>query len=566
VWDRDAILEDIESPSLKKDLVEHLFADIVEAVPLMRLCEASTQRDICLKLRSIFRMPGRVVTKKRTVPDFLYIIRFGQVSMKGWGYQTYHLERGDVFGELALLGLSPDGLRMRTATVQSVCELCQLAKQDLNDLLVQRPGLYNIIKEICRMHLRGLAQAKDCMSMISASHAFDYSGLSDPRQPLKDFYQHLCVVEWRSFCAVIKCKQDNEARRNEMSHFDDAKIRDIESAYREQEPTYGGKMLCTYVSLSLKSLSLVPQQDNFATDVADGNTTSVILVAKWRGVEHLPLTCVQNESTRFPFNRSSGAPRIAQNFQLPVTSPHGVPWRDLESLDFGILSAPKSASHSTATPVRANDNAGGRHAHECSAEPTGNICSILEPNATLMFTGKLAMKDLLIKSNRDLPAHKQPRYAKASVLLSSPDQDGMQAKLEIDVMVKRRARCPMWRKLTHIVAARGASPFFAKKLDKLYDSVMAQEVEFGKEIRNQRLSRMTTISAANNDLRQMERKAGLWSRVARVNDAVEVCVRESERACVRACVRASERACVRACVRASVRACVRACVRVDAAS
>jgi len=50
----------------------------------------------------------------RTEPDYLYIIRFGQVSVQSWSRYEVVMHVGDLFGELAILGLSPDGRRMRT--------------------------------------------------------------------------------------------------------------------------------------------------------------------------------------------------------------------------------------------------------------------------------------------------------------------------------------------------------------------------------------------------------------------------------------------------------------------
>ena len=55
-----------------------------------------------------------------TVPDALYIVRFGTVHLRGMGKRMRVLGPGDIFGEVALLGLSPDGLRLRTSKSDSV--------------------------------------------------------------------------------------------------------------------------------------------------------------------------------------------------------------------------------------------------------------------------------------------------------------------------------------------------------------------------------------------------------------------------------------------------------------
>jgi CRP-like cAMP-binding protein len=84
-------------------------------------------------------MPGRIITEAKTQPDALSIVRFGTVSLKAKGMKEQKVKQGDLFGEMALLGLTMDGLRMRTAKAVTVVEISSLSAKDFEELLVVRP-------------------------------------------------------------------------------------------------------------------------------------------------------------------------------------------------------------------------------------------------------------------------------------------------------------------------------------------------------------------------------------------------------------------------------------------
>ena len=68
-------------------------------------------------------------------PDALYIVRFGTVCVCVNGEVLVEARCGDLFGENALLGLTRDGRRNRSAFAQTMCEVCVLRKPDLMALL-----------------------------------------------------------------------------------------------------------------------------------------------------------------------------------------------------------------------------------------------------------------------------------------------------------------------------------------------------------------------------------------------------------------------------------------------
>jgi CRP-like cAMP-binding protein len=136
------ILEDLP-PWLRKEALIELFKDIVHHVPIFALCSSQTQSEICYRLHMTWRSKDMKISSQDQVPDALYIVRFGKVGLYSDDTLLKTIGRGHVFGENALLGLSPNGLRTRTSVALTVVELCELSADDLDALLVAVPDFWN---------------------------------------------------------------------------------------------------------------------------------------------------------------------------------------------------------------------------------------------------------------------------------------------------------------------------------------------------------------------------------------------------------------------------------------
>ena len=132
--------------------MSHLFKDVVGRVECFAMCDDEVKMDICFKLKSIYRMADRVVTTAGEVPTAMYVIRFGTVNVRGVHGRVRRMRTGELFGEMAILGLTVDGKRCRSVTALSVCELCELSKEDFQDLLTSNPSFFNIIRQASRVH------------------------------------------------------------------------------------------------------------------------------------------------------------------------------------------------------------------------------------------------------------------------------------------------------------------------------------------------------------------------------------------------------------------------------
>ena len=66
---------------------------------------------------------------------------------------------GAMFGEMAIMGLSPDGKRLRSSKALTVVELCELSKENFAEVLTVRPSFFNIVRKSCMQHIAWLEQA-----------------------------------------------------------------------------------------------------------------------------------------------------------------------------------------------------------------------------------------------------------------------------------------------------------------------------------------------------------------------------------------------------------------------
>ena len=79
IFDEQSIIDSLEE-SLRKECYLHLYSDVVSDVVLFSLCDETTQKEICYRLRSVFRAAGSAVLVAGCHPDAIYLVRFGVVQ------------------------------------------------------------------------------------------------------------------------------------------------------------------------------------------------------------------------------------------------------------------------------------------------------------------------------------------------------------------------------------------------------------------------------------------------------------------------------------------------------
>jgi len=134
VFDDEEILQDLPLALARQVKVE-LFCDVVNSCVLFQTLSTTTCNEVCMRLRTVYKSEDIQVTKEGDRPDALYIVRFGIVSMYARSRFLGNANPGEIFGENALLGLTPDGKRNRSTFAKTMCELCELRKEELHELL-----------------------------------------------------------------------------------------------------------------------------------------------------------------------------------------------------------------------------------------------------------------------------------------------------------------------------------------------------------------------------------------------------------------------------------------------
>jgi CRP-like cAMP-binding protein len=96
----------------------------------------SVAGDVCTRLQTLYKTEGLELTAEGDLPDALYILRSGKLNVSTRGHDLFVAQSGDILGEMALLGFSKDGRRLRTSKCLTMCELCYITKDSLEELLL----------------------------------------------------------------------------------------------------------------------------------------------------------------------------------------------------------------------------------------------------------------------------------------------------------------------------------------------------------------------------------------------------------------------------------------------
>lgn len=250
IFDEEGILEDLPGGLANQVRVE-LFRDVVQKCVLFQSMDAMTRNEICIRLISEYKTEGIQLTWQGEIPDALYIVRFGSVTVSVNATPIMDAHTGDMFGENALLGLTPDGRRNRSSFAKTMCEVCVLRKGDLNDLL-KMEGFRRIVSTLVHTHISTLDAGVANRSHVSATSRY--------------------CVHWRTISSQIGTKwllrkdaEDIEINRksaivskeSSMSPMSPSKIARKQSIGEKQELS----VLRTQCTVMTSSLAL--SQENF---------------------------------------------------------------------------------------------------------------------------------------------------------------------------------------------------------------------------------------------------------------------------------------------------------------
>ena len=289
-------------------------------------------------MKSAFYPPNSTITVAGEEPDAMYIIRFGQVRVTSRHRYSREFLEGDLFGEIAILGLSPTGLRVRSSVAKSVVELCKLERRDFESLL-QHPSLLKVITNAVNTHLANMEvarlEAKQCAPDYSNSQQVDL-GADAFAQKTAKFYETIDFIDWAE---VSKQVQREKAlltsRVQHSSLFNDQQIEHIERATKES-------LLKTTLGLQFHHLHYRERE-----------WTKAVVLCSWKGVPRPGMEATRTECETEVFWRQEIKPAdtedsnagdlqvlevpINRRLQIPLVHPTSMSWDDLPPLEIRVM-------------------------------------------------------------------------------------------------------------------------------------------------------------------------------------------------------------------------------------
>jgi hypothetical protein len=238
-----------------------------------------------------------------------------KVELCGIGGKKRIARIGAMFGEMAILGLSPNGRRLRSATTISHCELVELPKEALTEVMVMKPAFFNIVRKACNLHLEWLNESyEENRGSVGLSGKSAETG--------HDFYDNLSFIDWRAIRLELEPELNNGIQRSQAAHFK-------QETKQIVEEKSGAKALMNMFHFQLHSLRV--------TTTSDAKRGQVVI--KWKGLPDVPETSAFNETATFRWKQEPGEEstfELNRELKLPLLVPSGYKWTDLEALEVKV--------------------------------------------------------------------------------------------------------------------------------------------------------------------------------------------------------------------------------------
>ena len=415
------IIHEIDSPALQRWIMLHLFKDVMgndlETKSMFHLWDIESLKELCLKLHGGYCMPGMILTRAGTDPDALYVVRFGTICLLGEDYERIG-GVGEMFGEIALLGLSPNGKRLRTTQAISVVEWCRLSKTDLEEVLEMHPHMWKSLRQVSQIHISMLrelghrsqvatqAALAATREQLEGNTVFSKERIAKAtsqikiledaaRDAQKLYIDRLHHVDWTVLMERLEHIRQNEAARLKAESNEDH----LEEAQRI-EFLYSKTMLVTTLRFTIRSL-VAPLADALPNPVHGGT-----YVKFNRGPQgNVGIKCEKFGSGAKITDLNPDGPaflcgRLAVGDVIESVDDKGLGPLSLieivESLKGEAGSEITLYIHSRGTCVKFNRGPQGNVGIKCEKFGSGAKIIDLSPDGPAFFGGKLAVGDIII--------------------------------------------------------------------------------------------------------------------------------------------------------------------------
>ena len=157
IFNDDQIISQLPQ-GLRRQLLKETFGHLINQVPLFCALSENTLLQLCGEVEIINCIPKERITTEGREPDCFYVVRHGHVQLFKQSQMLQKIGPGHAFGEIGLLGISPDGLRWRSSQSLTQVELMRLRKERFISVLLQNQDLkrrYRSLaaRQIERLHL-----------------------------------------------------------------------------------------------------------------------------------------------------------------------------------------------------------------------------------------------------------------------------------------------------------------------------------------------------------------------------------------------------------------------------
>ena len=144
------ILEELPS-GLKKQVLLHIKKMPLKRIELFKNCSEECLHDVCDKLEQVFFEPNRYIIKAGQTGAEMFLLDHGCVEIFINEQSIVKLEKGQCFGEMALLGE-----QTRTADVisSSYCDLYVLSKTNFDEICKKHKDLYDNAQALMQSRLK----------------------------------------------------------------------------------------------------------------------------------------------------------------------------------------------------------------------------------------------------------------------------------------------------------------------------------------------------------------------------------------------------------------------------
>ena len=112
-------------------------AKMIERVPIFESLDHDAVVEVGKRLRAVVALPGEKIIVKGGLPDSMYFIAAGEVTVHT-SFGPVVLKEGDFVGEMGLLSSQP---RSADVVANGYCHLLMLSRRDFRDLLAKRPAV-----------------------------------------------------------------------------------------------------------------------------------------------------------------------------------------------------------------------------------------------------------------------------------------------------------------------------------------------------------------------------------------------------------------------------------------